>query len=864
VRSRINELGAEIARGGAPETVTAELFIELEKYKSILTAELHPTDPNQKPLPEGVSRTLLEDDLKSVEAKIETLEGARKAGSIERAIGSGEIIETHVVAVQKPAEESTASRATRGVLDFAGKGLGAVMVIQTIRGEGQLMRRWEEGRANNTEMVLGTTHNLGATAVGIKMVRGVHVGNGVFVVLSLLDVGAALAHDYESDEQRNVEVSYAIISNALNLGLMVAGQALMKVPHPLAKIAGFLIAFVGRPILEALGVHEWLERKYGFNPSDVIQVYQTLRKLVDKYSIIAGSIMLADRTAAGLEDLSVSDPSALREQARVTARDHRIAAIPLEREILGEFKTAYDDAKGNYAGLKVLDQYREQFITLQRQANPHGEEIAAWQEVYGAERAQLKQQDAEAQKDESPGQKRFNPATPLAVAEQANPEPQPTAKLIEKTFADIESGMNLDAMSADDIREMPQWDRLRKALSSLLEEVSKGSSELDNEEIRKKEKEARLMIENARYRLDPRAQGEFRSKGLFSPNSAAKAVYEEELGENERVLALANERYIETAMKLCGAPLLAQSVGETQISAENRLVTNRLSAESIIGMVEVAIMRYKATVESMMAPPESLIVTLFTNSADAQTYEQFINDHPYYGAELKRVEMVDSTIDALIDQAWSIARPDPAVKEESDEVKRLKTAVAKKKQANEVRFHKRGIIFSSELKGLTAQVKEAEITELAALLGEKPGTEQLNQEEIAAIQSDQMESIREGMVPPISNRLHQIPALRRRDANGNLTNIYQLYGPIIVGSGGKWIETQKHKYIGNDDNVVVGAIGEGESWEATVDYPERPTVRVIPLNDAAVKAFERYEWKDVLPSALEPLNEKQLEAMLKK
>jgi hypothetical protein len=266
----------------------------------------------------------------------------------------------------------------------------------------------------------------------------------------------------------------------------------------------------------------------------------------------------------------------------------------------------------------------------------------------------------------------------------------------------------------------------------------------------------------------------------------------------------------------------------------------------------------------MMAPPESLIVTLFTNSADAQTYEQFINDHPYYGAELKRVEMVDATIDALIDQAWGIARPDPAVKEESDEVKRLKAAVAKKKQANEVRFHQRGIIFPSELKGLAAQVKEAEITELAALLGEKPGTEQLNQEEIAAIQSDQMASIREGMVPPISNRLRQIPALRRRDANGSFTNIYQLYGPIIVGSGGKWVETQKHKYITNDDNVVVGAIGEGESWEATVDYPERPTVRVIPLNDAAVKAFERYEWKDVLPGALEPLNEKQLEAMLKK
>jgi len=866
VRSRINELGAQIARGGAPEAVTAELFAELTKYKSILTNELHPGDPNQKPLPEGVTRKLLEDDLKSVEAKIETLEGERKAGSIERAVGSGEIIETHVVAGQKPAQESTALRTTRGVVDAAGKGLGAVMVIQTIRGQGELMKRWEEGRANNAEVLLSTTHNVGAAATGVKMVRGIHVGNGVFVVLTLLDVGAALAHDYDSDEQRNVEVTYAVISSALNLGLMVVGQALMKIPNPIAMIAGLIITFAARPILEALGVHEWLERKYGFNPSDVIQVYQTLRKLVDEYSIIVGSILLADRTASGLEDLSVSDPTALREQARIAARDHRIAAIPLERRILGEFKTAYDDAKGNYAGLKVLDQYREQFITLQRQANPHDEEIAAWHEVYDPQRAKLKQQTAQGQElsNKMPSGFGVAPSTFQAVEEMTNLEPQPTGKLVEKTFAEIESGMTLDQMSADEIRNMHQWDRLREAISSLVAEVDKGASGLDNDEIRKKDKEARLMIENARYRLDPRSQGEFRSKGLFSPNSPAKAVYEEVLEKYERSLALAHERYIETAMKLCGAPLLAQSLGETQLGAEYRLVTNKLSAESMIRMVEVAVTRYKATVESMMAPPESLVLALFTNSADAQTYEQFVNANPYYAGELKRVEMVDATINGLIDQAWSIARPDPAVKEESAEIKRLKEAVAKKRQADEVRFHKRGIIFASELRGLAAQVKEAEIAELAPLLGEKPGTQQLNQEEIAAIQSDQMESIREGMVPPISNRLRQIPALRRIDANGTLTNIHQLYGPIKIGSGGKWIETAKFKYVKNEDNVVVGAIGPGENWEATTDYPERPTVRVIPLNDAAMKVFERYEWHDVLRSSLEPLTKKELEAMMLK
>src|ERR1051325_1281862 len=632
-RSRINELGAQIARGGAPDTVTAALFVELQKYKSILTTELNPTDPNQKALPEGVTKRLLQDDLKSVEEKIEQLEGAKKTSSLERAIGSGEIIETHVVAVQKPAQESAALRATRGAADVAGRALGSVMVIQTVKGQGNLMKRWDEGRANNTEMVLGTAHNIGATVAGVKMIQGIHVSNGVFVVLSLLDVGAALARDYDTEEQRNVEVTYSIISNALNVGLMVAGQALMKVPHPLAIIAGFLISFAGPLILDALGVHDWLERKYGFNPSDVIQVYQTLRKLLNEYKIVVGSIMLAERTAQGLEDIAATDSTALREQARVTARDHRIKALPLERRILGEFRTAYDDAKGNYAGLKELDQYREEFIVMQREANPHGEEIAAWQEVYGAERAKQRADTAKAQEqwNKRPVGGGVSPSTNLAFIEMANPEPQPTQELMRKTFADIEKGMSLDTMSTEEIQNMPQWSKLNGAINDLIQEVSSSSSEMDHEKIKKKYKEARLMIENARYRLNPRSQGDFRSQGLFSPNSPARAVYAAQLEVYERWLALAQERYIETAMRMCGAPLLTTGPGQSQTGAEWGLVLNKLTPETMVHMVEVAVTRYKASVEVMFAPPEELVVALFTNSAEAQTYKKFIDYKPFYG-----------------------------------------------------------------------------------------------------------------------------------------------------------------------------------------------------------------------------------------
>ncbi|PWT95571.1 MAG: hypothetical protein C5B55_01125 [Blastocatellia bacterium] len=865
VRSRINELGAQIARGGAPDSVTGELFIELQRYKAILTNELNPTDPNQKPLPEGVTRTLLADDLKSVEAKITALEGEKKAGSLERAVGSGEIIETHVVTIQKPAQESAATRTTRAGLDLAGKGLGAVMLVQTVTGQGELMKRFEAGRATGAEMLLGTAHNLGAAATAVKMVRGIPVRNGVFVVLSLLDVGAVLARDYETPEQRDIEVTYAIIANALNLGLMALGNVMMRSGHPVVMIAGFLITFAGPLIMEGLGVREWLERRYGFNPSDVIRVYQTLRKLVNEYSVIVGSIMLADRTAKGLEDLSVPDPTALREQARITARDHRINAIKLERQILGEFKTAYDDAKGNYAGLKELDEYREQFITLQREANPNNEEVAAWQEVYGEERRRLRQKMAEQQKqwDKTPSGPGTPPSYPLTLTEIRNPEPEPTKDLIKKTFDTIEASMSLDNMSAQDIRDMPQWEKLKKALESLTEEVY-STSGLDHDDIKKKDKEARLMIENARYRLDPRSQAAFRSKGLFGPNSPARAVYVEELNKYEHLLAVIHQHYIERAMSICGPALLPKGTDESQFHAEMRFLREELTANALVKMVEVAVQRYKITVETMYGPPEELVVLMFTNSADVKTYQEFIDKHDFYKTELQRVENANAAINGLIDQAWGIAKAEPGGKqEETDEIKRLKTAVALKKQAEDIRFHKRGIIFPSELVGLKAQVKEAEISELARLLGEKPNTEQLKQEEVAALQADEMEAIKKGLVPPISNRLRLIPELRRNDPTG-LVNIYQLYGQINVFSGGKWIETVKSKFVENKDNAVVGAIGPGEDIQPSLDTPGTKTLRVIPLNDNAVKIFEKFDYMDLPRSNLEPLTMKDLEAMLPK
>jgi len=84
--------------------------------------------------------------------------------------------------------------------------------------------------------------NLGTAAVGVQMVRGVPVGNGVFVVLSIIDIGQAVARTYSSTEERNIAITYTAIASALNLALMIAGQALMKIPNPVTMIGPAMVS----------------------------------------------------------------------------------------------------------------------------------------------------------------------------------------------------------------------------------------------------------------------------------------------------------------------------------------------------------------------------------------------------------------------------------------------------------------------------------------------------------------------------------------------------------------------------------------------------------------------------------------------
>jgi hypothetical protein len=844
-RSRITEIGLRIKKGESGPQIQQELVAELWVFKSLLETELNPPDPAQK-LPEGASRTLIEATLKGVNEKLATVVEDEGGKTLSRTVGSGNFIEEHVVKLKAPVEApSKTTRLTGQALGFVGQGLGAVMVVNTIRGQGELYKRWQEGRAGAGEMTLGTAHNLGTAAVGVQMVRGVPVGNGVFVVLSIIDIGQAVARTYSSTEERNIAITYTAIASALNLALMIAGQALMKIPNPVTMIAGFLLSFAGPAIMDALGVADWLERRYGFNPSDVIQVYQTLRKLVQEYGVVAGAITLGDRNAQGMSDLQVKDPVTFRAQAAEAAREARLKAIPLEHDILNEFQRAYEDAKTNYAGLKELDEYREQFLTLHHQANPGNEEVTAWQAKYGAERDKLKEA-ARQDPDPCEGKNCIPPSGKLELAEIGNPEPR-GRKGIEEVFKGIEAKMSIDGMSEDAIRDMPQWKKLNSKLDDLSEAIGKAgeaTEETDVEKLHKEDREAEAMISNARYRLDPAHQGGLRTTALLSANAPGRALYEQLLSEKEKRLSDLRYTYTVRTLAARGIPLDVTPLSGGPAPSP---------AEQLLTQIEGTMGRYEARL-TMSAPPKELGVGLFTNSDNAAKYEQYLKEHPGYTMDLVRFEILEGMIDGLIEQAWRPLRAKGA-QADAEEVKRLNAIAEKRRALHKKRYDELGIVFRSELPGLTRGVKSYEASELAPLLGEKPGTKLLSREEITALKSSQLED--QGVVGPITNRLMALPALGTTDAAGHLRNIYRFVGGMMYWEGG-WIKVAEGDTIRPEQNVIVGVIGPGEVNQPSLDTPGRPTTRIIPINQAAVVAFRGEKTKDVFPSDLQPITKEEL------
>src|SRR6185295_18691048 len=112
-----------------------------------------------------------------------------------------------------------------------------------------LLKAYEEGRANLPETALGVTKNAYGVTLGLRMLRGMHVPTGEFILLSALDIAQTVLGDYMSTAEFNTEVAYSIIRNGVSIALMYVGMWLMTL-GPFGIIAGLALMLLGDTILE--------------------------------------------------------------------------------------------------------------------------------------------------------------------------------------------------------------------------------------------------------------------------------------------------------------------------------------------------------------------------------------------------------------------------------------------------------------------------------------------------------------------------------------------------------------------------------------------------------------------------------------
>ncbi|HMV69567.1 MAG TPA: hypothetical protein PKA64_22185, partial [Myxococcota bacterium] len=253
-------------------------------------------------LPEGAPparRAWITEELERVNRAINEALGVPGASTARsRAPGSGAVITTRVVPFP---------RATARVADVTGRGFGALMIYHSIEGLDRTIEGFEEGNLNTAQAVAGVAHAGGSLTLGVRMLRGRPVGVGSFAILSLIDVVGTMAGDYETDEAWNRAFWTSVTRNTVQLAAIGISQWLTRalVPRlgPLGVGIGAAITLVVDPILDGLGVYDFIERSTDFLPGDVADVQINLRRHVEDYRVAVGALQLAARSEAELASM---------------------------------------------------------------------------------------------------------------------------------------------------------------------------------------------------------------------------------------------------------------------------------------------------------------------------------------------------------------------------------------------------------------------------------------------------------------------------------------------------------------------------------------------------------------------------------
>ena len=809
VRTRIRLLGEQLKGGTAPATVQVELLTEFRTYELLLDRELNPKDPIQKPL-EGTSTDLLRADLAEVKTRIAALTEGPGTVEYSRTIGKGDLIAQHATVLRpmKP-PDSPALQGARKAADVVGRVGGLVMVTTTVYGQGDLMARYASGKATGGEAAVGTVHNLAAGGIGLMMLKGLPVHPGVFVVLAVLEVTEAALRNYETEEQRDIATYHAAARAGVNLACMGLGLALMAIPTPATVIGGLIISTIGPLLLNALGLDQWLadraERRASFNPPEVVEVLQKLRKLLKSYQLVVGAVQLAKRSEDPADPTFRSLPDA-KERAAKIRKSESTRALTLEQEILTEFEQAYAEARLGHAGLKDLDTYRAQFYALRYEAGLSGV-AAAYDGVFGIR------------------------------------DP-------DRVFAAVDRTMSMDTMTSADVGAMPQWVRLYEEQQELKELINADRDADYHRKVRDKDKRVQAMIDNARYRLEPAGQGGQRSAALLSSGSPGYSTYRAAMRYYERQHADLRRQYAERTSGLCGVSLTPPG---TDAKAGTPVA---LDKDWVLSMAEGTIRSYAIAVRTGAGPPEALVIEMAQHAEALSRYEKFVTDNPWFAGELDRLETTERIIDGQLTQAHRTIEAETGEARDAGR-KRLELAIRTLKEARSERSAKRGKLFPGEVAARRTEVWTFEVSQAQALF---PAAEQKvrplsEAEELALVDKREEFESDTRVRPPISRRLSIIRSPSAVTADGHLANIFRLTGDVPLNLR---YATKPVLRVAVSENALVGLVAAPRMIGA--GHQGGSYAEVFPLNDRATEIFKGNRGMLVYAENLHPVKASELAA----
>ncbi|MBZ0119484.1 MAG: hypothetical protein K8H88_21015, partial [Sandaracinaceae bacterium] len=598
-----------------------------------------------------------------------------------------------------------------------GRVLGSFMVYQSFAAEADLIDRLAHGEANPLEGIAGTAHNVQGISVGIRMMRGIPVRGGAFVVLGILDVTQTAASDNPADEAYWAELTYSVIRNTLQIACFYLGSAVIAAAPetgpfaPLVALVGLAIMFLADPLLELIGLRDVLNRAFAFEPGDVWDVGAELPELIAQYRVVAGALELMGRRDEELAALGVlADPADVRARARET-RDATLAeAHELEEDILEELDEGFEAAETGHVGLMALDYWRREYTQLRWRA--HGGTV-----------------------DEA---------------------------FMERMRA-MEASTSMRGLDADSVRELDLWDDMDAQMGEVESELDPWGS-MDWAELSVEVGNLERIFRNARYRLDPASFGELRTRPLLEPGDPGYGEYVARLEEKETayqaLLARVEQRLGASLPPLCGIPSAyagdASALGRALASLHDALLT------------------YDRLVRAHTPlPPELSAEILYTHSGDAgYAYTQLLETNEGYRRDLTRLQTHVGLVRERMREARRVALAQPELDEDARrELERLGEDFDRIERE---RQHVRGLLFPHEARALAERIRVAEVAEIGGAFGATRETPRFSEDELAALSEGALRGLD---YHSLLNNLERIPALRRGGATEALGGIYCLAGP---------------------------------------------------------------------------------------